>query len=178
MRPNAVSDEERDVTRARDGDPEAFERLYRCSVARVFGLACRLAGEEHAEDLTQEVFVRAWEKLPTFQGRSRFGTWLHRLAVNHILGRREQLARRRRHDGGAVDGDRTPGRRVSVGLAIDLERAIDTLPQGARQVFVLYDVEGWTHEEIAGQMSISVGTSKSQLHRARMMLREWLGGRA
>ncbi|MEZ4414926.1 MAG: sigma-70 family RNA polymerase sigma factor [Gemmatimonadota bacterium] len=178
MGPNAASEEIRDVELARGGDPQAFERLYRSTVTRVFSLACRLVGDDAADDLTQEVFVRAWEKLPTFEGRSRFATWLHRLAVNHILGRREQIARRRRYAGGLPDGDRIAGPRATVGLAIDLERAIGTLPEGARQVFVLYDVEGFTHEEIATAMSISVGTSKSQLHRARMMLRTQLGGRA
>ncbi len=135
-----------------------------------------MAGVELAEDLTQEVFIRAWEKLRTFRGESRFGTWLHRLAVNHILSRRETWARResRRVKGeGVVERMRAPERRSS-GLALDFEDAVPRLPEGARQVFVLYDVEGYGHEEIAQAMGISVGTSKSQLHRARMLLRAHL----
>ncbi len=176
MAGSGPTNEQRDVELAQGGDTEAFERLYRGTVARVFGLARRMAGEDVAEDLTQEVFIRAWEKLATFQGRARFGTWIHRLAVNHILGRRTQMARRSRFDGVLPDSDFLAGHQAPPGLAMDLERAIGTLPEGARQVFVLYDVEGYSHQEIAGAMSISVGTSKSQLHRARMMLRTVLGG--
>ena len=176
MAVSGPGNEQRDVELAQDGDTEAFERLYRAEVNRVFGLARRMVGEHVAEDLTQEVFVRAWEKLPSFQGRSRFGTWLHRLAVNHLLGKRAQLARRQRFDGVLPDGELLAGRSAQPGLAMDLEWAIGTLPDGARQVFVLYDVEGYSHQEIAGTMQITIGTSKSQLHRARMILRERLGG--
>jgi RNA polymerase sigma-70 factor, ECF subfamily len=162
-----------DVQRAAAGDHDAFERLYRGHVGRVHALARRMTDDDVAEDLTQEVFIRAWEKLPTFRGESRFGTWLHRLAVNHILSRRETLRKReaRRVTGeGILDRVVAPLRRAS-GLALDFERAVVRLPEGARQVFVLYDVEGYGHEEIAEAMGISVGTSKSQLHRARMLLR-------
>lgn len=167
--------EGQDVILAAGGDPQAFESLYRCHHGRVHSLALRMAGVEWAEDLTQEVFIRAWTKLGTFRGESSFGTWLYRLAVNLILSRRETLRRRRqRHlpDGGILD--RLPARESHPGMAVDFEAAIQRLPQGAKQVFVLYEVEGYPHAEIAELMGISPGTSKSQLHRARMMLREYL----
>jgi RNA polymerase sigma-70 factor (ECF subfamily) len=161
-----------DAVLAAQGDAEAFERLYRSQVARIHSLARRMAGEEVADDLTQEVFIRAWQKLGTFKGTSSFGTWLHRLAVNLILSKRTVLARRRdRHVAGDGVLERMSGRTVPAGLAMDIENAMGHLPDGARQVFVLYDVEGYTHQEIAEAMEISVGTSKSQLHRARMLLR-------
>lgn len=169
---------ESDVTRAAAGDAVAFERLYRAHVARIHSLARRMSGEETADDLTQEVFIRAWEKLPTFRGEAAFGTWLHRLAVNWILSRR-QTRRRREARRVSADGvlELATARRSRPGLDVDLERAVERLPDRARRVFVLYDVEGYPHDEIAGLMNISVGTSKSQLHRARMLLRERLGGR-
>jgi len=172
-----AQDEGREVALARGGNPKAFERLYRIHHGRVFSLALRMAGPEWAEDLTQEVFIRAWTKLKTFRGESSFGTWLHRLAVNLILSRRQTLNRRRRRQ---VPGnemlDRVPAREQRPGLAMDLEVALERLPEGARQIFVLFDVEGYPHDEIAELMGISPGTSKSQLHRARMMLRNYLSG--
>ena len=164
-----------DVALAAGGNPQAFERLYRSHHGRVYSLALRMAGVEWAEDLTQEVFIRAWTKLGTFRGDASFGTWLHRLAVNLILSRRETLAKRRqRHVPGDGALDRLPARGRRPGVALDLEAAIQRLPEGAKQVFVLYDVEGFPHGEIAKLMKISPGTSKSQLHRARMMMREFL----
>jgi RNA polymerase sigma-70 factor (ECF subfamily) len=137
-----------------------------------------MVGDDVAEDLTQEVFIRAWGKLGSFRGDARFGTWLHRLAVNLLLTRRETL---RKREARSVTAEGTLDRLVaprgrSSGAALDLERALERLPEGARQIFVLYDVEGYGHEEIAKQMGISVGTSKSQLHRARMLLRGHLNG--
>jgi RNA polymerase sigma-70 factor (ECF subfamily) len=164
-----------DVALAAGGNPQAFERLYRCHHGRVYSLALRMAGVDWAEDLTQEIFLRAWTKLGSFRGESSFGTWLHRLAVNLILSRRETLAKRRqRHLPGDGILDQVAARGRQPGLAVDLEAAIQRLPEGARQVFVLYDVEGYPHAEIATLMKISPGTSKSQLHRARMMMREFL----
>jgi RNA polymerase sigma-70 factor (ECF subfamily) len=165
--------ESTDVSKAADGDHDAFERLYRGHVGRVYALARRMVDDQSAEELTQEVFIRAWQKLPGFRGEARFGTWLHRLAVNHILTRRESIRKREaRHETGEGLMDRlvASGQR-NAGVAIDLEAALRRLPDGARQVFVLFDVEGYGHDEIAESMGISVGTSKSQLHRARMLLR-------
>lgn len=165
-----------DVERAAKGDHAAFERLYREHVGRVYSLCVRMVDEQSAEDLTQEVFIRAWRKLDTFKGDSLFGTWLHRLAVNHILSRREtQRKREARNMGGQGLMSRlmAPTQRSS-GHALDIEEAIRKLPERARDVFVLYDVEGYSHEEISHAMGVSVGTSKSQLHRARMMMRHYL----
>jgi RNA polymerase sigma-70 factor (ECF subfamily) len=155
----------------------AFERLYRGHVGRVYSLAVRLAGRAEADDLTQEVFIRAWSKLGTFKGEAQFGTWLHRLAVNHILSRRTALGRwaDRHASGDSVLGRLLAPRGRASGERLDLEAALRLLPRRAKQVFVLYDVEGYGHQEIAEALGVSVGTSKSQLHRARMLLRERLG---
>ena len=164
-----------EVRLAAKGDQRAFERLYRAHHGRVFSLAIRMTGPQWAEDLTQEVFIRAWQKLGTFRGDAAFGTWLYRLAVNLILSRRTTL--RKRADllqGGGEMLDRMPSKEKPAGLAMDCEAAIQRLPDGARQVFVLYEIEGYPHAEIGEMMGISPGTSKSQLHRARMILRDYL----
>jgi RNA polymerase sigma-70 factor (ECF subfamily) len=165
-----------DVQRAANGDHSAFERLYRGHVGRIYSLAVRMVDDEHAEDLTQEIFIRAWRKLDTFRGQSQFGTWLHRLAVNHILSRRSTLRKReaRRAGGDGLLSRVVAPRRRASGAALDIEGALERLPGRAREVFVLYDVEGYSHDEIAEALGVSVGTSKSQLHRARMLMREQL----
>ncbi len=163
------------VERARIGDLEAFEELYRASVGRVHGLCLRMCRDPHlAEELTQESYILAWRKLATFRGDSRFSTWLHRIAVNVIFGHFRSAGRRL----DALSGeDAEPVEPVVLtvpGLAVDLERAIAGLPTGARTVFVLHDVEGYTHEEIAQIAGVAVGTSKAQLSRARTLLRKVL----
>jgi RNA polymerase sigma-70 factor, ECF subfamily len=164
-----------DAALAASGDAHAYERLYRNHVARVHSLARRMISPDAADEVTQDVFVRAWEKLGTFRGEAAFGTWLHRLAINVILGRRAHLGlQRERYDDGEDAFDAVPTRPASPELGIDFETAIARLPKGARKVFVLHDVEGFKHEEIADNLGISVGTSKAQLHRARMMLRRHL----
>jgi RNA polymerase sigma-70 factor (ECF subfamily) len=172
--PSAVDD----VALAARGDRRAFERLYRAHVDKVFTLCTRMVGErERAEELTQDVFVRVWEKLGQFRGDSAFGTWLHRMAVNVVLNDRQAERRRReRHDDDIENMDALPhGDALPVpGMSIDLEAAIATLPPGAKKVFVLHDVEGYTHEEIAGMFGVTAGGCKAQLHRARMLLREAL----
>lgn len=168
--------EQADVRRAAEGDHAAFERLYRDHVGRVHAICARMVGDDVADDLTQEVFIRAWRKLDTFKGESKFGTWLHRLAVNHVLSRRETLRRRQSHQArgeGLLSRLAAPSRRSS-GHALDIERAVRELPERARDVFVLFDVEGYSHDEIARALGVSVGTSKSQLHRARMLMRKHL----
>jgi RNA polymerase sigma-70 factor, ECF subfamily len=165
------------VRRAQQGETAAFEQLYREHVGRVHALCLRLSGDPaRAEELTQDVFVRAWEKLGSFQGKSAFGTWLHRLAVNVVLGDRRSEAVRVHRVFGTEEPERyeRAGRAPEPGHAMDLERAIATLPPGARAVFVLHDVEGYRHEEIAAMQGSAVGTSKAQLHRARRLLREAL----
>ena len=166
---------EHDVALAVRGDGAAFERLYRAHVARVYGLARWMLGGHEVDDAVQEIFIRAWEKLETFSGQAAFGTWLHRVAVNHLLRKRQRRAiHEARHtgDAGAVMV-RAPASRPDLRVA--LERAVDQLPAGAREVFVLHDVEGYKHEEIATMLSVDPGTSRSQLHRARMLLRKHLG---
>lgn len=169
-----------DVALASRGDRRAFERIYRSHVDRVFSVCVRMVGDRaRAEELTQDVFVRAWEKLSTFRGDSQFSTWLHRLAVNVVLNEQEAEGRRRaRHDDGIEDMDTISHGDVRAlpvpGLSLDLERAIAALPPGARKVFVLHDVEGYTHEEIGEMLGVTAGGCKAQLHRARMLLRRML----
>ena len=164
------------VRRAQAGDQEAFGEVYRAHVGRVYALCLRLEADSgRAEELTQDVFVRAWERLGSYRGESAFGTWLHRLAINVVLGDRRSAWRRGKRllvtdDPGAYERPRE----VNPGLGIDLEQAIAALPAGARAVFVLHDVEGYTHDEIAGLSGIAEGTSKAQLFRARRLLREAL----
>lgn len=165
-----------DVALAAGGDRRAFERIYRAHVSRVFTLCARMVGDRAvAEELTQDVFVRAWEKIALYRGESAFGTWLHRVAVNVVLSHRKSEARRRgREEDGEQHVNMHPGRSDSPGARMDLEQAIAALPPGARRVFVLFDVEGYRHEEIADLLGITAGGSKAQLHRARMLLREAL----
>ncbi|MBK5097431.1 MAG: RNA polymerase sigma factor [Gemmatimonadetes bacterium] len=174
--PRGSSDEREDVRRATAGDMEAFERLYRTHVARIHGLTRRMLGEEWADELTQDVFVRAWTKLDTFRGDSAFGTWLHRVAVNLVLARRKELSRS--HDRFIGDGEavvqQATGRMDRPAIRLELEAAVTKLPDGARQVFVLHDVEGYRHREIAELLGVTTGTTKAQLHRARMILRQYV----
>lgn len=175
------------VHRAATGDAQAFEALYRSHVDRIYGLCCRLCHGDttRAEQSTQDAFVRAWEKLGSFRGESRFSTWMHRLTVNVVLGEHRLLRRwvtfedeiQAGADGLAgSDGldPLEPVRQEDVGARIDLERALARLPKGARTVLVLHDIEGYQHDEIADLTGIAVGTSKAQLHRARHLLRTWL----
>src|SRR4051812_5533455 len=167
--------DQQDVTLAAGGDVKAFARLYEAHAGRIFNLARRMTTAETAVDLTQDIFLRAWEKLHTFRGESAFGTWLHRLAINVILARRSVLSTERSRftdEEGALDA--LPARTARADLGVDFQRAIERLPDGAKTVFVLYDVEGYQHEEIATMLGISSGTSKAQLHRARMILRRYL----
>ena len=164
-----------DVALAARGDARAFARLYEEHKSRVWALAFRMPGPEHAAELTQDVFVRAWGKLGTFRGEARFGTWLHRLAVNLILSRRAAFATHRARfipDDGVLED--LPARASGGELGMDFEAAIARLPEGARAIFVLYDIEGYRHEEIGALLGISTGTTKAQLHRARMLLRRHL----
>ncbi len=165
-----------DAARAAAGDQHAFERLYRAHVVRVHGLARRMTGSQDADELTQEIFVRAWQKLGTFRGESAFGTWLHRLAVNVILERRRSrlVQRSRQYDDNESVFRWAASPSTSPDLAMDFDAAIERLPAGAREIFVLHDIEGHKHREIATLLGISSGTSKTQLHRARMLLRAHL----
>lgn len=164
------------VQRAQSGDVKAFESLYREHSPRVYALCRRLcADEELAQNLTQEAFVKAWQKLGSFRGDAAFGTWMHRLGVNTVLNERRARQRRTARELAVAQVESTtePTQRADAGM--DLDRAIASLPSGARTVFVLHAIEGYKHEEIADLMETSVGTSKAQLHRARALLRKVLG---
>lgn len=166
---------ESDVALAAAGDASAFERLYRLHVARIHSLARRMLGPREADEVTQDVFVRTWQKLGTFRGDAAFTTWLHRLAVNVMIERRRSwaiLRERMTDDPTALDFVTVPAGRPD--LSVDFESAIDELPAGARQIFVLHDVEGYKHREIAELLDITSGTSKRQLHRARHLMRRHL----
>lgn len=165
------------VRRAQQGAMEPFEELYRLHESRIYGLCLRMTADPAmAEELTQETFVKVWQKLGSFRGDSKFSTWLHQLAVNVVLSERRSSRRRSRH---IVADDRViefePRPIVDQpGTGRDLRQAIAGLPPGARTIFVLHDIEGYRHEEIARLTGRSTGTTKAQLHRARKLLREAL----
>jgi RNA polymerase sigma-70 factor (ECF subfamily) len=171
----AAGEDASDVAAAAAGDVRAFERMYRRHVARIHSTAVRMIGVEEADDATQDVFVRAWQRLGQFRGESAFGTWLFRLAVNVILSRREVVGiRNQRHVADAELVTTLPARGTTPELGVDFETAIARLPPGMRQIFILHDIEGYKHDEIAAMLGIAQGTSKSQLHRVRMILRRYL----
>jgi RNA polymerase sigma-70 factor (ECF subfamily) len=165
------------VRRAQARDAPAFARLYRAHVRRIYALCLRMTADAtRAEELTQQAFVSAWEKLPLFRGESAFSSWLHRLAVNTVLMElraRARLAARVlfTDDPAALE---IPSLGSTPGIRLDLEQAIAALPPQARAIFVLHDVEGWEHHEIAAQLGVATGTTKAQLHRARHLLQEAL----
>ncbi|MDQ6887428.1 MAG: RNA polymerase sigma factor [Gemmatimonadota bacterium] len=175
-----MDDPTTDVARAALGDRRAFERVYHAHLNRVFSICMRMTGHRtRAEELTQDVFVRCWEKLPLFRGESAFSTWLHRLAVNVVLNERKTEGRERSRMAVEEEGEEAglSSHGVPAPLYLDrmdLEAAIAKLPPGARRIFVLHDVEGFKHEEIAETLGITAGGSKAQLHRARLLLREAL----
>lgn len=165
------------ISRALEGNTAAFERLYRKHCGRVYALCLRMTGDAAlAEELAQDAFVRAWEKLDTFKGNSQFSTWLYRLTVNVVLTALRSRGRRMQREVAVEELPEQPAGAAlaSPGTMEDIEKAIAQLPQGARNVFVLHDVEGYRHEEIASITGTATGTCKAQLHRARRLLREML----
>jgi len=172
----AIDPEEQWIERARLGDRSAFERIYRAQCGRVYGLCLRLTRDPAvAEDCTQEAFILAWRNLGQFEGRSTLATWLHRIAANVALRRTRRRALEvvappeeddREASGHGIVGDDTP--------PVDVEKAVASLPEGARHVLVLCGIYGYTHEETANMLGIAVGTCKAQMHRARRLLRERL----
>lgn len=163
------------------GDATAFERLYEQHNKRVYSLCFRMLGNaSQAEDLTQEVFLQVFKKIGSFRGDSAFTTWLHRLTINQVLMHFRKRGVKLEHtseEGDFTNVVETPlqsTRRISMVDRLALEKAISELPPGYRTVFVLHDVQGYEHEEISGLLDVSIGTSKSQLHKARMRLRELL----
>ena len=172
---DAVGDETDRVARARNGDVAAFEALYRDHVGRVYGLCLRMTGHPvTAEDLTQDTFVNAWRSLPGYEGRSRFSTWLHRIAVNAVLAQRRAPLGRNENSMTDDEGETmefAAAQEMDDVTPIDLERAIAALPPGARDIVVLHAIYGYSHEEAAGMLDLAVGTCKAQLHRARQLMR-------
>ena len=171
---------------AQQGDTGAFERIYRLHNRRVYALCMRMVGNTaEAEDLTQDAFLQLFRKIGTFRGESAFSTWLHRLAVNVVLMklRKKTLVETSLDETNDPD-DESSGLRKEIGGPdllltgsidrVHLQRAIEQLPPGYKQVFVLHDIQGFEHNEIAGLMHCSIGNSKSQLHKARMRLRDLL----
>jgi RNA polymerase sigma-70 factor (ECF subfamily) len=172
------------VEAARRGDMRAFERLYRLHSGKVLGLCLRMTRQrEIAEDCVQQTFVRAWRNLAAFEGRSAFGTWLHRIAVNEVLtyarnrGTRSEGNALSTHDDEEDAFENLPDSTVAADSSevMDLEKALATLPEGSRHVVVLQAVYGYSHEEVAEMLGVAVGTCKAQLHRGRKLLRERLG---
>ncbi len=163
------------VARAQGGDTRAFEALYREHVDRVYGLCLRMTGNVgEAEDCAQEAFIQAWEKLAKFRGDSAFGTWMHRIAVNSVLGRIRKSKREQDRIQVVAEMGSSPASIGDSGNLRDLSDAIDRLPEGARHVFVLNAVYGYSHQESSDMLGIAVGTTKAQLHRARRLLAQQL----
>jgi RNA polymerase sigma-70 factor, ECF subfamily len=172
------NDDEHDlIRRARDRDTHAFEKLYRIHVPRIYAVCLRMTADvRRAEEFTQAAFVSAWQKLGLFREGSAFSSWLHSIAVNAVLNDLRSSQRRTKRvfatdDLEAVETPRPP---PDSGARLDLEQAVATLPRQARAIFVLHEVEGYSHDEIGTMMGIAEGTSKVQLHRARKLLQEAL----
>lgn len=173
------------IERAKNGDGESFEALYGLHKRRVYSLCLRMTGNTaEAEDLTQEAFLQLYRKIATFRGESAFSTWLHRLAVNVVLMHLRkkglpEVSLQETLDPSEEDGPKRDIASQDQVLAgsidrVNLERSIESLPPGYRIIFVLHDIEGYEHNEIAEMMGCSIGNSKSQLHKARMKLRDLL----
>lgn len=174
---SAIIDDLDLVRRARDGDTTAFEELYRAEVGRIYAVCVRMTGDrDRAEVLTQDAFVQAWRSIAQFRGESAFSTWLFRIAVNVVRMAHRTDARRtgRVASEDALENASAPATWPRHDDAIDLEDAIAELSPQARSVLVLFDVEGYSHDEIAEMLDIAPGTSKAHLHRARKQLREML----
>lgn len=170
-----LSDEADWIAQARRSDARAFESLYRLHIDKVYGLCLRMTGNvSEAEDCAQEAFIQAWNKLEMFRGESAFSTWIHRIAVNAVLGRMRKSKREQDRIQAATEIGLIPVATGDDGELRDLSAAVDRLPQGARHVFVLYAVYGYSHVEAGEMLGIAEGTSKAQLHRARRLLAQQL----
>ena len=165
------------IAQANSGSTSAFEQIYRIHVGRVYGICLRILGDHfHAEDATQKVFIRVWVKLASFRGESSFGSWIYRLAVNVALNElKASASMKNRHSFlGNLPTESADQGHYAQDAQIDLERAITALPPGARVVFVLHEIEGFNHKDIAHKLGLADGTCKAQLFRARKLLREAL----
>ena len=169
--PDLAADEAAWIRQAQRSDAQAFEALYRLHVDKVYGLCLRMTGNvSEAEDCVQEAFIQAWNKLDKFRGDSAFATWLHRIAVNAVLGRIRKSKREQERIQMVADTAPAPLATGDTGELRDLSEAIDRLPEGARHVFLLHAVYGYSHDEAGSMLGIAAGTSKAQLHRARRLL--------
>ncbi len=172
---SVVSEETLWIKRAQKSDSRAFEQLYRMHIDKVYGLCLRMTGNvAEAEDCAQEAFIQAWNKLSKFRGDSAFSTWLHRIAVNSVLGRMRKS--KREQDRIQIAAEISPGPATigDGGNLNDLSDAVNRLPEGAKHVFVLSGIYGYSHQEASNMLGIAVGTSKAQLHRARRLLSQQL----
>jgi len=172
---DAIADERALIKKAQRSDARAFEALYKLHVDRVYGICLRMTGNvSEAEDCAQEAFIQAWNKMDKFRGDSAFSTWLHRIAVNSVLGRIRKA--KREQDRITAVSDIAPATVTTgdTGELRDLSDAVDRLPEGARNVFVLHAIYGYSHDETGDMLGIATGTSKAQLHRARRLLAQQL----
>lgn len=170
-----ADDEHHWVRKAQAQDTAAFEALYRLHVDKVYGLCLRMTGNaSEAEDCAQDAFIQAWTKLDKFRGESAFGTWMHRVAVNTVLGRMRKSRREQDRIRAVTEVSSVPESIGDNGGLRDVELAINELPSGARHVFVLHAVYGYSHGETSGMLGIAEGTSKAQFHRARRLLSQQL----
>lgn len=164
------------IDAAKSGDRAAYQQIYQQHIGQVFALCFRLTGDkDHAEEAAQEVFIQVWQKLQNFKGDSKFSTWLHSVTSNVTI---SYLRRQKQWWQKMLNIEDSPAQDMpSEGLSqeIDLDEYIVRLPERARIVFVLYAIEGYRHEEIAERMNIAVGSCKAQFHRAKQLMKEWMG---
>lgn len=172
---NIVSEEEVWIRQAKRSNARAFEALYRLHIDKVYGLCLRMTGNvSEAEDCAQEAFIQAWNKLDRFRGDSAFSTWLHRIAVNTVLGRMRKSKREQERTLAVADTQPARVTTGDTGELGDLAAAVNSLPERARHAFVLHAVYGYSHDETAAMLGIASGTSKAQVHRARKLLMQQL----
>jgi RNA polymerase sigma-70 factor (ECF subfamily) len=172
---DAEIDERALIKKAQRSDARAFEALYKLHIDRVYGICLRMTGNvAEAEDCAQEAFIQAWNKMNKFRGDSAFSTWLHRVAVNTVLGRIRKSKREQDRIMAVTDTAPPTVATGDTGELRDLSEAVDRLPKGARNVFVLHAVYGYSHDETGEMLGIATGTSKAQLHRAKRLLAQQL----
>jgi len=172
---DAEIDERTLIKKAQRSDARAFEALYKLHIDRVYGICLRMTGNvSEAEDCAQEAFIQAWNKMDKFRGDSAFSTWLHRVAVNAVLGRIRKSKREQDRISAVTDTAAPTVATGDTGDLRDLSEAVDRLPEGARNVFVLHAVYGYSHDETGDMLGIATGTSKAQLHRAKRLLAQQL----
>jgi RNA polymerase sigma-70 factor (ECF subfamily) len=172
---NVQADEKALIKKAQRSDARAFEALYKLHIDRVYGICLRMTGNvSEAEDCAQEAFIQAWNKMDKFRGDSAFSTWLHRIAVNSVLGRIRKAKREQDRLTAVSDTAAVTFVTGESGELKDLSEAVDRLPEGARNVFVLHGIYGYSHDETGAMLGIATGTSKAQLHRARRLLAQQL----